>query len=179
LDPDLYFKMSVDTSPDLTEMLKICSNFNKTLLLNENKDKFLNFYINFIALGTSYLCFTFIFFSFQLLDPDPYSKRRFESTCHSSAYPDPMHIRSSSSADQIQIQFWSALDPMLIRSGSNKDQIRFQVQNSCSERAKFTCSWYNCLRIFLTLYLHSGDVREWEKTAHPSKLKNCCKFGTP
>jgi hypothetical protein len=29
------------------------------------------------------------------------------------------------------------------------------------------------------LYLDSGDMREWEKPAHPSKLKKKCNYETP
>jgi hypothetical protein len=32
--------------------------------------------------------------------------------------------------------------------------------------------------IFL-LYLDSVDIREWEKPAHPSKLKKKCNYETP
>jgi hypothetical protein len=32
--------------------------------------------------------------------------------------------------------------------------------------------------VFL-LYLDSGDIKEWEKPVHPSKLKKKCNYETP
>jgi hypothetical protein len=127
--------------------------------------------------------FTFAFFLFQLFfsfwirilipkaDSNPPAILvQIRIQCTSD--PDPMLIRSRSNADQIRIQCSSDPDSMKIRSVSSSKTVVVKEQNL--HEADIIVSEF-----FLTLYLHSGDVREWEKPVHPSKLKNCCKFGTP
>jgi hypothetical protein len=143
----------------------------------------LNFDINFIALGTSYLCFTFVFFSFQLffsfwiriLIPNTDSNPRailVHIQCTSD--PAPVLIRSRSNADQLRIQCSSDPDPIKIRSVSRSITVVVKEQNL--HVADIIVSEF--FKDFICTPGMSENGKNL-RSAHPSKLKNCCKFGTP